>query len=46
MTRIPCDPVGWDELETIYGDLHRIAVCHARRSTQLFLRTFCTFRRE
>ena len=34
MTRAPCDAAGWgSEQDTIYGDLHRIAVCHARLQT-------------
>jgi hypothetical protein len=31
VTRTPCDAAGWGEQDTIYGDLHRIAVRHARR---------------
>jgi RNA polymerase sigma factor (TIGR02999 family) len=31
VTRTPCDAAFWGEQDTIYGDLHRIAVCHARR---------------
>src|SRR5215510_2219761 len=30
-TQTPCDAADWGERDTIYGDLHRIAVYHARR---------------
>ena len=31
MTRTRCDAADWGQQDTMYGDLHRIAVCHARR---------------
>ena len=34
MTQSACDTAGWGNQDTIYGDLHRIAVCHARRWAQ------------
>ena len=31
MTQTPCDAADWGRQDTVYGELHRIAVCHSRR---------------